>query len=878
MASLPPLLPEPRADDVRAALGWLPDAGGEPPATLLDRGREAVRTLHREGFGGVAVVAAMTELVDRLARSLCASLGGLGGGALVALGGYGRRELAPHSDVDLMLLLPGPAPPGPLAERLPYALWDLGLEVGWSVRTAAECASLATQDHTVGTALLDARLIEGPSAGSGQGPAEPFEALLEVRRALLADGAQRLVAAKIQELRARRERFGSSGFRLEPDLKHGEGGLRDLQAIGWIAQARFGAQGLPALLERGLLPEREARNLLAARDFLLRVRNELHLQAGRRDDRLTFDRQLAAARDLGYRDGPEGLAVERFMRHVWLAANAVERAADALIDRCAEADRRRPGAARPIDADFEELDGRMGWVRSDLPDASPEAVLRLFEIADREGLALTSGTRDRVSRAVAALPEALWARPQVGALFAGLLSRPGTSGAFLPAMHELGVLERVLPELANARARAQHDLYHLYPVDVHCLLTARRLYALRAGELAEDEPVLTRRMQALEQPAPLYLAGLLHDAAKSGTPGHAERGAALARAAAQRLGLSAQEAAEAEFLVREHLVMSHVSQRRDLSDPATVAGFAARVGSPRRLLMLHLLTFADMGSVAPGTWNAWRARLLEELWARTLLHLEGARPPPPEALRARLLARLGDAAAVEGFLRAMPERYLRSARPDEAVRDLLLLRRARSRGFAARRVGRSGYSELVLAAPDRPGLLALLAGALAAHGVDILRARITSTADGWAVDSFAVRAAEGRLGRERWSGARRDLVAALAGRLDVERLLARRAQGRGLAPRVVPRVPTHVAVDNRASPEATVIDVYAQDRPGLLHAVARALHEQGAEILVAQVATEGHRAADGFYIRKITEPEALQRVEAAVRRALAGPPAPAHAP
>ncbi|MGC4113898.1 MAG: [protein-PII] uridylyltransferase [Myxococcales bacterium] len=867
MAALPPQLPDPRSNDVPAALASLPDPVGWPLGGFLERGRQAVRVLHREGFGGAAVVAAMTEVVDRVVRTLAASLGGLGPSALVALGGYGRRELAPCSDVDLMLLAPDRAHPGPLAEQLPYGLWDLGLEVGWSVRTLDQCAALAAQEHTVATALLDARLVAGDARVFGQ-------LTTRFRDTLAAGGAQRLVGAKVQELRDRRARFGGTVFRLEPDLKHGEGGLRDLQAIGWIAKAAFKVEALPSLLERSLLPEREARELLAARDFLLRVRNELHLLAGRRDDRLTFERQLAAARDLGYRDGPEGLAVERFMRHVWLAAKAVESAADALIDRRADADRHRPHPTRAIEDGFEELDGRMEWVRSELLDATPEEVIRLFELADREGLVLTSGTRDRVSSAVARLPEAGWTDPRVARLFAGLLSRPGTSGTFLGAMHELGVLERLLPELANARGRAQHDLYHLYPVDVHCLLTAKRLYALKVGELAEVEPVLTRRMQALEQPAPLYLAGLLHDAAKSGTPGHAERGAVLAKSAAQRLGLSAEEVAEAEFLVREHLVMSHVSQRRDLTDPATVEGFARRVGNPRRLLMLHLLTFADMGSVAPGTWNAWRARLLEELWARTLSWLEGA-APAREPLRSRLLSRRS-AAEVEAFLPGLPERYLRSARLDEAVRDLVVLRRARAKGFAFRLVGRSGYSELVLAAPDRPGLLSLFAGVLAAHGIDILRARITSISspDGWAIDSFAVRQGQEAVGRERWREARRALRAALEGRLDVEALLERRSQGR-LAARVVPRVEVHVAIDNRASPEATVIDVYAQDRPGLLHAVARALHEEGAEILVAQVATEGHRAVDGFYVRKITDPEALQRVEAAVRRALAPRLAPA---
>ncbi|MBI5546569.1 MAG: [protein-PII] uridylyltransferase [Deltaproteobacteria bacterium] len=839
-------------------------------AAYLSQGRETVLALHRSGASGRTCVRATTELIDRLLCGLFAALGGDSlRVALLALGGYGRRELAPFSDLDLLLLHEGDNEEAvaSFAQRLLYLLWDLRLDVGWGVRTPEQCLRLAEEDHTALTSLLDARFLAG---------VQPLGARFEeqIQRELLSRRSARLVEDKLAELERRRERFGDTVFLLEPDLKQGEGGLRDLQGAMWIVKARFHVPDLEALARRALLPVEEVRTLMDARDFLWRVRNELHLQAGRRDDRLTFDRQLTTARQLGYQDSPEGLAVEHFMRHVYLASAAVQRAADALLDRCREAGRRGPPSVRRVEEGFKVFNGRLALTSADLFERDPAALVRAFAVADREGVPLSSFVRDRISREAGRIDEAVRSSPEVASTLREMLVRPGTHGGFLRAMHELGILERLVPELRGARGRAQHDLYHVYTVDLHCLFTAMKLYQLRNGELAESEPALSRRMQSLEPPLALLVAALLHDAAKSGVPGHAERGAPLARASAQRLGLSPEEVEDAQWLVRHHLAMTHISQRRDLSDEALIADFARQVRSERRLKMLQLLTFADLCSVAPNTWNPWRAKLLEELYERTLQALEGR--GEVEDRRSRLLAALADRKLPEGeaLLASLPERYLRSTSREEAVRHARLMRRARKAGHAASLLHRMGYSELILAVPDRPGLLALLTGALAAHRIGILRASIFSTSDGWALDTFVVRGGGGgRLERERWRAARADLLLALAGQLDIEELLRRRGES-GLARRAQPHVETHVAIDNRAAQDATVIDVYARDRVGLLHTLARTLYEHGAEILLAKVATEGNQVADSFYVRiggsKISSMETLAELETALRRAVAG--------
>lgn len=837
------------------------------PATRLERGRAYlkqtrahVEALHRAGASGLSVCRLIAEATDRLVSGLFAELReelqppeGL---ALAAVGGYGRREMAPGSDVDLLLLRSPKAKEEkvrPFAKAFNTLLWDHKLVVGWGVRTPQECASAAEEDHTVRTALLDCRFLTGDRG--------VFDALTEdVLRELLTHRADAFIADKSQELRARREKFGESIYLLEPNLKQGEGGLRDLEGALWIAQARYRTRGLRQLLEKAVLPASEVQLLQAARDFLLRIRNQMHYARGRKEDRLTFDLQEEVARFLGYVESPDGLPVEQFMRHYYLSAKIIRGAADALIARCEEASPRRgsPGPERRL-GPFKTFRGKLTLDGDPETLAShPELLLRLFRVADEEGLALYSWVRDQVVQALPHLHEAR-GRPEVVEEVKALLARPGTRGDLIFELHDLGVLGAALPEFGRVTALHQHDMYHVYTVDVHSLFALRRLYALRAGDLLEEEPRLSREMQELSDPLPLYLGMMLHDCGKGLGGDHSEKGRQLAAQLGERLNLSPRQREITEFLVLQHLAMSRTSQRRDLSDPELIADFAASCGDVEKLTCLYLLTYADMRSVAPTMWNAWKARLLEELFDKARAHLLGQAAADASGrlsgLRQAFFERWRQAFGEErarALAASLPERYFLATDPPRAVLHGRLLARARRMPLAAalRHHGNQELTELTLAAPDRPGLLALFAGVLSAHGVDILRARIASTEDGLALDVFEVKAPLGRrLDRPRWRNARADLLRVLAGGTTVEEILQKR-RPRSILSRPVPKVRTEVSVDSRASQRFSVVDVRAQDRVGLLYAIASSLRKAGLEIALAKVATEANRAVDSFYVTK----------------------------
>jgi [protein-PII] uridylyltransferase len=606
----------------------------------------------------------------------------------------------------------------------------------------------------------------------------------------------------------------------------------------------------------------------AARDFLLRIRHAAHLATGRREDRLTFELQASLAQDLGYAAGPEGAPVERFMRHVYVAAATLRRVSDAILARTEEerGPRRAPGPERRF-GHFKTFRGRLTTENSVLFQEDPAEVVRLFQLSAEHGLPLYSWARERV---VEALPRVAESRgtPEVVEALKALFTSPAARGAVLDEMHALGVLGALVPEFGRITAHHQSDLYHVYTVDVHTLRALRRLYALRAGDLVDVEPALGRRMADLGDPLPLYLGMLLHDAGKGMGGDHSVRGRELMEVLGQRLGLSPRQREVAEFLVLHHLTLSQTAQRRDLSDPELIAWFAQTCGDVEKLDALMLLTWADISSVAPGMWNAWRAGLVEELYRKAHAVLSGrggiegrARERFGEAWRRRF-----GAEEAERLLATLPDRYFDSTPPSQAVRHAVLLRRARRAPIAALLHHTEGvHAEVHLAARDAPGLLATWSGVLSAHGLDILTARIASTTDGYALDVFEVRGRAGRpVERTRWRRARADLQAAATGRLDVAALLERRRRP-GLR-RALPPVATRVSVDNRASQRFTVVDVRGEDRLGLLHDLARALSEASLEIAVAKVVTEANRAIDSFYVtrhgQKLTEPaevDALRR-------------------
>lgn len=879
----PPPAPPPSHREVRPHLPRLVrgDAASRPGRARAQREAafEAVRGFHRAGGAGLSTARLLTTAADALVEGLWGELEAehpLSGSALVALGGYGRRELSPGSDWDLLLVHQRRRSSG-VAQRaraLSTLLWDARVTVGWSVRTPEETLAAAAEDVSLRTALLDARVLAGPGALS-----ERF--VKEVQLPQRTRRAEAFIAAKVAELRERREKFGDSVFLLEPQLKSGEGGLRDLETALWVAQVRFGVRGLGGLLEAAILPASEVARLRAARDFLLRTRHEVHFLRGRKEDRLTFDLQESVARFFGYGQG-DGLPVEQFMRDYYLSAGILRRAADALIARAEEqrAPSRGPFPAERRVGPFKVFRGRL-TVEGDaeLFQRDPAAVVHLFHAADELGVPVYSWALDHAVQAAPALAEAR-GQPEVVAALRALFTRPGTRGEGLEAMHALGLLGALVPEFGRVTARHQFDLYHAYTVDVHTLRAVRRLYALRAGDLVETEPERTRAIRDLPDVLPLVLGMLLHDAGKGMGGDHSERGRELMASLGKRLGLSERQQEVADFLVLHHLTLSHLAQRRDLSDSQLLEDFARLCGDSEKLTCLDLLTWADISSVAPGMWTDWRARLVHELTTKTRAVLAGqgwhGEREAREAFRGLWTKRFGPEEA-ERLLAAAADRYLGSTPPSAAVLHGLLLRRAQRAGFAAalRRVPGQHHAELHLAASDRPGLLALWSGVLAAHGIDILSARIASTADGAALDVFEVRSAARRpLERARWRRARADLRDVMGGKVDVKALLERRRRASTLQ-RSLPAVATRVSVDNEASRAFTVVDVRAEDRLGLLHEVAAAIADAGLEIGLAKVATEANRAIDSFYVasggRKLESGPALESLRERLEGVLGGP-------
>lgn len=910
-------LPKPAPYEYEARLPELPPLSGDPRADLA-AGRAFVADLHRRGASGHTVVRLQSAAMDRVvgavwdqAVAAAAATHAPTPVSLVAIGGYGRRELAPFSDVDLLVLHEAgdPSPFVKLAsERFVYALWDLGLEVGYGVRDLAGCEALAQQDHTARTALLDLRQLAGDRTLYRALEREQLHGLSQAK-------VDAFLSEKIAEMRERREKFGDSLYLLEPNVKQSQGGLRDLQSALWIARARWKVAGITELLARAILPDREIRELRRARDLLWRVRNELHYGAGRKWDQLTFDVQPHIAEFLGYVDGADGTAVEQFMRHYYLAAKVVLTACDAIVDRAMEpqnatgwrsvpAPAAMTGAERssgpprsewPLPGgELKVFRGRISIVDKDALRRSPAALVRLFAAADREGLDLYPYARDQATAAAAELPPGAAADPEVNQELLGCFMRPGTRGRFLTLMHQLDVLPRLIPEFARITARRQIDVYHVYTVDVHLLFAVRRLFALRNGDVQEG--AVTPLMQRLERPLGLYLGTLFHDIGKGLGGDHSVRGAEIAAAACVRMGIDPADAADVEWLVLKHLRMATIAQRRDLSDPHLIHAFADECGSLDRLQKLYLLTYADIATVGPRTWTDWKARLLRELYEKTreAMATGVARRAEPGTVEAAARARVAAALAgrapearVARFLAAMPARYFLTTAPEEAPRHLRLLRLGRGQPFvtAIRHRRAPGYSELLVTAPDRPGLLSLVAGVLAANGIDIQHAEVFSTppdapALGWlagrALDVFELRGPdEGAVEPARWRAARRDIRRVLAGEDSVEGLLARKLRAPAIPQKPLPRVATKVHIDNDAARDHSVIDVFTADRVGLLYTLSRAAFELGLSVDLARITTEGHRAADAFYVRTADggrlHGEQARRVVEAFQAALSRP-------
>lgn len=858
---------------------------------------DRLRMRHRMGLGGLDVAATRSYQIDQLvirAAQIAAEAAGpaataeLSRTALVALGGYGRGELAPFSDVDLLFLHRGRSSPvlTQFVEQVLMLLWDTGLTVGHSFRSAKECASISREDLVSRTSLTEARLVTGSS--------ELFQEMHVAMDGLLRDRRARdaFLEEMRREHRERQAKHENAVCVQEPDVKEGKGGLRELHTVLWIAHARLGARGLAGLEAGGWISDREHKAARRAYDFLSRVRNEAHFSTGRKTDRLSLDLQDEIARRLGYTPKGGLLSSELFMRDYYRRATELAEFAERFVRRDLEPPARGLLTAlrsKRASRGLEVRGGRLHSRRRELPGGGA-ALLEVFATAQAEGVPLSDELADEVRARLGGVDAGFRVDPAAARLFVDVLRWRGRVGPALRAMHETGFLGRYLPEFARVSFLVQHDFFHRYTVDEHTLRAIEAIDEVAAGASPEVRP-FGRVLDEVEDAAPLYLGMLLHDVGKGRGGGHVEKGARTAPRVCARLGLDAGRAAEVVFLVEAHLEMSQVSQQRDLTEPAPILAFADRVGSLERLNMLLLLTYADHRAVAPGIWNEWKGTLLWELYNRTRERLAGIPGPAASAghaAQAKAVASLRHAFAeadIERHFALMPERYLRST---DAARMERHFRLAAARGVSAvafewRDLADGHCTEMTVVAPDREGLFARLAGMLTANGVDVLSVDLWSRSDGVAIDTFRLSEVSSHrpVRPERRAKIEDGIREAIAGRVGVAAAIERwRARQAPQARRAWGRGQRHATVrfDHEASATATVIEVKAPDRPGLAFTIADALARLGLNITFAKVATAKALALDVFYVtdrgRKLG-PGDLPRVEQGLLEAL-GEGAPVH--
>ena len=899
-------LPEPTVG--RSAAALLADLHHAPAAGLvareyLDEVRTELFRRHVAGAGGRAIVQALTDAVDRLLRALYQHADAVHARrfsrlnqrlVVAARGGYGRGELNPYSDIDLIFL--HDYKPGPhtevVTEMMLHALWDARVVVGYAVRNVAECVKMAGEDLKEKTAILDARFLAGD---------EKIYAQLD--KALVTDvlnrDQQSFFKAKLDESRERHRRFGDSIYLLEPNLKEGEGGLRDLHTALWLAKVKYKVHALPELVQKAIITESELNEVVAAQDFTFRVRNSLHFLTKRHVDQLTFELQEQVAPMLGFRDDETGPASTQLMREYYERATTILRFAEGLIARVTE-EITRPGflrrrTSRQIRPGVVIQQSSLGLADPDFFRRAPLNLVTIFADCQAHDVELSGSAYQAVRDNLYLVDDRLRHDERTGMALLGILSGRQRVAQTLEAMHRAGVLGAIIPEFGNLHARVLHDLYHIYTVDRHSLAAVRELERLRAGDFKDTNALLTEVARSCDVMPIIFLALILHDIGKGHGHDHHERGAVLTVEVCARLGLDTEETDLVVFLVRNHLMMSQVAQKGDVEDTRTVDQFVRVVGSIDRLKALYLMTFADMRAVAPKIYSNWRDMLLSELYMKALKILEQGdkEAVDPErrlalvksAVRKQLGASGLPAEELARFLELMPDRYFLTApEGDFAIHCEMMRALGEGRPLVCRHRAFPDleFAEFIVATPDQPGLFAKIAGVLTANNLNILSARITTRADGLALDVFRVSLGPGGLGTEddRWLRVEHDLEGVLKGERDIAAIVAEARRNPLGGRKFLRRTATEVTIDNRSSEQFTVVDVFSPDRPGLLFAITHTLFELGYVIHLARISTNAELALDVFYIcdregHKVEELERMRTLKAALLGQLEPTPAAA---
>lgn len=851
---------------------------------------------HRFGIAGGQVVAARSLIVDLLIRRIThtavekqfGSTSATEEFAIVALGGYGRQELSPHSDIDIMFVHQGrkdSVKTTKLSEAILYLLWDVGFKVGHSLRSLNECISIARDDSVSRNSMIDARLLWGNE--------KLFATLTErLDKEIFEKQKREILNELVSECSLRYSKFGDVVCVQEPNVKETAGGIRDLHTLLWAARVAYGNhKTLEGFAKAGFIPERDAKAIDSAYDFLLGVRNELHFLTGRCTDLLSLDLQQQVARNQRYADTPQQQASEIFMHDYYVNARRLHRLCEAHLNRATSKQGKKSWFSRSRKAsafgDFVVQDGALDLKHSD--DATEAKLngadmMQAFAYAQTSSVNLSTTLQETIQSNLSAVNRSFLASAEAAFGFVNIMRQKGRVARGLRLMHDVDFLGKFMPEFGRITCMVQHDLYHRYTVDEHTLRAIETLDNLANS----DSKTLERYRDVyneISDPAVLHTGLLLHDIGKGLGGGHTEKGIQIADRVCARLQMGTQATEQVKFLIREHLKMSHISQRRDLADDKVIQDFAAQMGSLDHLNMLTLLTYGDINGVGAGVWNEWKDALLWELYikARAVLQPSEDESRNLEKLNKKIVRALAgevDSETIRNHFALLPPEYAGSTPAQTIIEHIKLVNSLGTRLVKTswRINAQSHCTDLHLCTKNRRGLFAAITGALTAQGINILSVHLNTRVDGLAVDSFKVRdtAGEPIIDPAEWDDIDNAIRRALSGELNVGTAVMKRLRAES-SPRLqkkkmlTPTV-TRITWDHQFSDRSTILEVRTGDRLGLVYKIASTLTAFNLDIVFAKVATEKNRAFDIFYVtnasgEKLAEMN-LSAIEEAIRYAL----------
>jgi [protein-PII] uridylyltransferase len=866
-------------------------------------GREAVREL--SVITDVFLVSVFYQAERKWQKSHTGSLRSI---TLVPVGGYGRNELALHSDIDLMILCTGGSDPVVefVSEEIFYPLWDAGLEIGHSVRTVTDCIDIAGKNFHTQTSFLDARCLAGNRELFGKFKKRFHERIIEGQR-------KKFLENILMENQKRYQRYGEASFLLEPNIKEGKGGLRDYHSILWTAKALFNLSTPEEMVNAALLSPNDRTSLEQSLDFLWRIRNQLHILSGRKNDRLCFEYQEGMAGTPEFAAKSDFLKVEGLMKEFYLHASNIEYISSLFFDRILHALKIKPHAktvALPDRILEKDVSIYKEEIRIDRPEAlikKPYLLLKIFEYAARYGAEIHPRTGQFIRDNLCLVNNSFRSSRRTSRSMLNLMKLGSSAFKQLEVMLQTGLLALYIPEFENIRCQVQHDAYHIYTVDKHSLLTFLELSLMRE----EDKYPFAE----IDRPEYLFLTALLHDIGKGIGHKHAGKGADLIPKIAGRMGLEENVVRDMVFVVRHHLLLVDVATRRDLEDEKIIVECAQKIQDIKRLNMLYLLTIADSKATGSRAWTAWKAALMDELYLKIKHILQRGELATPQTTTRiqKVLAQVKDGLtpalknpAVLKHIENMPGDYLLTVTPHKILRHIQLAQELSDKKFALFIEAKNGFRELTVLAEDKPGLFAQISGVLALNDLDVLGTQIFTWGDGIAVDIFQLRelieepadethmshgdtkdnennpplppfgkgGLGGFSGEIRWKKVAEDLEKTLSGRLSFDYRLAEKTTPLPLQTKKRGRS-SKVVIDNESSDFYTVIEVYTDDRPGLLYSLARTLFDMGLDIRSAKISTKVDQVVDVFYVRdlygqKIYHPEQCEEIQKALLFKLEG--------